>query len=204
MQEDDELELPVLNSTYLECQKGIREWIDKAETFSPTSKVKFQQWAKGTEIVLAEAQLQQESYHAIESQIHQQQICGQTKSCWVIQKGGVITVEGARLRKKEKEERQKMTAIKKAQKDIQIAVNKAKAALYRHGIDARKAEKERKKQVLNIQTHSGIVPPELLIPITNPEKNPTPHDLEALQLPPDLLQALLMLEPTSFNTPTLR
>ncbi|RPA89562.1 hypothetical protein L873DRAFT_1849237 [Choiromyces venosus 120613-1] len=58
MQEDDELELPVLPSTYFECQKGIREWIDKVETFSLTSKVKFQQWAKGTEIVLAEAQLQ--------------------------------------------------------------------------------------------------------------------------------------------------
>jgi len=42
----EELELPTLPSTYFECQKGIGEWIDKAETFSPNSKGKFQQWAK--------------------------------------------------------------------------------------------------------------------------------------------------------------
>ncbi|RPA92354.1 hypothetical protein L873DRAFT_1794319 [Choiromyces venosus 120613-1] len=119
MQENDELELPVLPSTYFEYQTGIREWIEKVKTFSPTSKVKFQQWAKGIEIVLAESQLQQESYHAVESQIF-----------------GVITVEGARLRKNVKKQRQKVAAIKKARKDIQIAVNKAKAALYHHKIDA--------------------------------------------------------------------
>jgi len=41
--ESEELELLTLPSTYFECQKGIGEWIDKAETFSPNSKGKFQQ-----------------------------------------------------------------------------------------------------------------------------------------------------------------
>ena len=58
MEEDGELDLPVLPSTYFECQKGIGEWVDRAKTFSPSSKNHFQQWAKGTEICLAEAQLQ--------------------------------------------------------------------------------------------------------------------------------------------------
>lgn len=83
--------------------------------------------------------------------------------------------------------------------DVQVAVNKAKAALNRHGVLARKAEKERKKQVQNIQAQGGIIPSELLVPIPDPEKNPTPAHLEALQAPSDLLQALLMLEPTSHN-----
>jgi len=74
-----------------------------------------------------------------------------TKSYQVIQKGGVITVKAAQLRKKENDQKQKLTAIKKVQKDIQVAVNKAKAALNRCGIDARKSEKERKKQVQNIR-----------------------------------------------------
>jgi len=30
----------------------------------------------------------------------------------------------------------------------------------------------------------------MLIPIADPEKNPTPDDLKALQAPPDLFQAL--------------
>ena len=198
--EDDELELPVLPSTYFECQKGMGEWIDKAETFSPKSKAKFQQWAEGTQTCLAEAQLQQESYRAVQSQIQEEEKRRKTKSRQVIQKGGIITAADARLRKKEKDQKQKLAAIKKARKDIQIAVNKAKAALHRCGVDARKAEKERKKQLHNIQTQGGVIPPEMLIAIMDPEKNPTPEDLEALQPPPDLLQALLILEPNPLDT----
>jgi len=59
----------------------------------------------------------------------------------VIQKGGMITVENARLRQQEKAEKEKAAAIKRVQKHIQTAVNKAKAALNRCGISARKAEK---------------------------------------------------------------
>jgi len=201
--ESEELELPTLPSTYFECQKGIGEWIEKAETFSPNSKGKFQQWAKATEICLAEAQLQQDSYHSVQARIREEEKRCKTKSRRVIQKGGVITVEAARLRKNENDQKQKLTAIKKAQKDIQVAINKAKAALNRHGIDARKSAKERKKQVQNIRAQGGIIPSKMLIPIPDPEKNPTPDDLEALQAPPDLLQALLMLEPAPLGGATI-
>ena len=115
----------------------------------------------------------------------------------MIQKGSVIRVESARLRKQEKEEKEMALANKKAQKNIQIAINKAKASLNRRGIAARKAEKERKKQVKIIQTKGGIVPVELLVVITDPEKHPSPEDLESLDAPPDLLQVLLMLQPRS-------
>ena len=73
----------------------------------------------------------------------------------------------------------------------------------RRGIDARKSEKERKKQVQNIRAQGGIIPSEMWIPIPDPEKNPTPDDLEALQAPPDLLQALLMLEPAPLGGATI-
>lgn len=80
-------------------------------------------------------------------------------------------------------------------------MNKAKAALSYHSINAFKAEKERKQQleVHMIQTQGGIVLAELLIPIHNPEKNPSSKDLESLLTPPDLLHALLILEPTSIT-----
>ena len=73
IEEGGELELPVLPSTYFECQRGMGEWIDKAETFNPSSKARFQQWAKGTNICLAEGQLQEESYRAIQSKIQEQE-----------------------------------------------------------------------------------------------------------------------------------
>ncbi|RPB02711.1 hypothetical protein L873DRAFT_1841602 [Choiromyces venosus 120613-1] len=87
-------------------------------------------------------------------------------------------------------------AIKKTQKNIQIAVNKAKSSLNCHGITARKAEKVRKQQVKAIQIRGEIVPVEMLVTIPNPERDPSSEDLESLQAPPDLLQALLLLEPT--------
>ena len=200
VEEGGELELPILPSTYFECQKGMGEWIDRAETFSPSSKDRFQQWAKGTQICLAEGQLQEESYRAIQSRIREQEK-RKTNSRRTIQKGGMITVEQARQRKKERNQKEKAAAIKKAHKNIQIAVNKAKAALHRRGVDARKAEKERKKQVQIMQVQGVILQPELMISIPDPEKNPSPEDLESLQPPPDLLQALLMLEPSPLSTP---
>lgn len=144
MDEEDDLELPILPSTYFDCQKGMGEWVDKAETFSPSSKARFQQWAKGTEICLAEGQLQAETYRTIQSRIQEQEK-RKVKSRRSIQKGGLLTVEQARQKKKEQDEKEKATAIKRAQKNIQIAVNKAKGVLHRRGVDARKAEKEQKK-----------------------------------------------------------
>ena len=38
---------------------------------------------------------------------------------------------------------------------------------------------------------------ELLVVIPDPEKYPSPEDLESLEAPPDLLQVLLMLQPRS-------
>ncbi|RPA96089.1 hypothetical protein L873DRAFT_1845586 [Choiromyces venosus 120613-1] len=105
-------------------------------------------------------------------------------------------VEAARLKQQEKAEKEKATTIKKAQKNIQIAVNKAKASLNCHGVAAHKAEKARKQQVKAIQIRGEIVPAEMLVTIPDPERDPSPEDLESLQAPPDLLQALLLQEPT--------
>ena len=64
----------------------------------------------------------------------------------MVQNGGVIPVEAAREKKKEKGEKETVATISRARKSIQIAVNKAKAALKCRGIAARKAEKDRKKK----------------------------------------------------------
>jgi len=50
-----------------------------------------------------------------------------------------------------------------------------------------------------MQGKGEVVPDEMLLPIPDPEKNPSTQDLESLQ-PPDLLQALLLLEPASISS----
>jgi len=158
MEEGGLLELPTLPSTYFESQKGMGEWINHTETFSPNSKARFQQWAKATPRSLGQAELQHQSYHNVQARI-QEEAKGKCTSRCVIQKGGMITIEAARVRNKEKVEKEKVAAIKKAQKSIQSAVKKAKAkaTLNRHGIDAHKAEREGKRQVKMIQAEGGIL-----------------------------------------------
>jgi len=143
IEEGGQLDLPTLPSSYFESQKGIGESIDRAETFSPTSMARFQKWVKGTEISLAQAELQQQSYHNVHTRI-QEAAKRKSKSRRVNQKGGVITVENARLRQQEKAEQEKAAAIKRAQKHIETSLNKAKAALNRRGISAGKAEKQKR------------------------------------------------------------
>jgi len=38
-----DIELPMLPSSYFDSQKGLGEWVERAETFSTTSKIRFQQ-----------------------------------------------------------------------------------------------------------------------------------------------------------------
>ncbi|RPA90050.1 hypothetical protein L873DRAFT_1795728 [Choiromyces venosus 120613-1] len=76
----------------------------------------------------------------------------------------------------------------------------AKAALHHHSIDTCKVEKERKKQVQIIQAQGGVLQSELMIPIIDTENNLSAEDLESLQLPPDPLQALLILGSSTWST----
>ncbi|RPB04630.1 hypothetical protein L873DRAFT_1786132 [Choiromyces venosus 120613-1] len=166
-------------STYFESQAGIQEWVDQAAIFSPKAKDRFKQWVERTQVLLAKAQLQEETYNNIHERIQTEET-RKRNSHYVIQKVGVLTIQEARMCKNEKEEKKKQTAIKKATKDIKVAINKAKAALNWRG---------------------PTIPAAFLIPILDPEKNPTPDDLESLLPPLDLLQVLTLLEPTTiFNT----
>lgn len=55
--EDRELDLSVLPGMYLQCGKGIREWVHGAERVGPSSKNWYQQSDKVRDIWLTEAQL---------------------------------------------------------------------------------------------------------------------------------------------------
>ncbi|RPA96090.1 hypothetical protein L873DRAFT_1695567, partial [Choiromyces venosus 120613-1] len=67
VEHDGDLELPTPSSSYFESQKGLAEWVDKAQTFSPSSKAWFKKWAEGTQVLLAQAQLQEETFLSIQT-----------------------------------------------------------------------------------------------------------------------------------------
>jgi hypothetical protein len=104
--------------------------------------------------------------------------------------GSPINVETARQKKRAKEQKEKDNAIRRAQKAINNDIRKSKIALNRRGIEARKSERERKKLLLELTAKEEFIPLELLVPICDPEKDPTPADLESLQPHPSLVQAL--------------
>jgi hypothetical protein len=105
-----------------------------------------------------------------------------------------LEVEKAQEKKEAKAQKEKDEAIRKAEKAVNDAINKAKKALHRRGIDARKAERERKKAIAML--NKEFIPIGLLSPIRDLSKDPTLEDLELLKPHPCLVQALEALQPT--------
>jgi len=62
VEDDGDIELPILPSSYFKSQKCLDDWVERAETFSRTSKMRFHQWAKETQVSLAQNELQQDTY----------------------------------------------------------------------------------------------------------------------------------------------
>jgi hypothetical protein len=98
--------------------------------------------------------------------------------------------EKKKREKKKREKKKKEDNIRKAKRLIQITVNKAKNNLKARGVLARRAEKERRAQVLKLELQGEFIPIKLLDPIRDPKKDPTPQEQEDLLPPPALVQNL--------------
>jgi hypothetical protein len=105
------------------------------------------------------------------------------------QRGGWLNASDALEKKKTKVRNAAQEELKKAKRQLAKAESAEREALKRVGIAARAAERERrkilrdmeaqvKKQVLGIDT----IPPELLIPIRDPQNEPTENELEAIRI----------------------
>ena len=77
----------------------------------------------------------------------------------------------------------------------------AKKELKAVGVAARKAERERKAKVLELKAKGELIPVDLLHPICDPEKNPTPQEKEGLLPPPALIQALQQAQANAYQPP---
>ena len=106
------------------------------------------------------------------------------------QRGGQLNASDTLEKKKMKVRYIAEEELKKAKRQLIKAESAEREALKRVGIAIRVAERERKrrvkdleaqvkKQVLGIDT---IIPPELLIPIRDPQNDPTENELEAIRI----------------------
>ncbi len=99
-----------------------------------------------------------------------------------LQRGGLILALDALDQKKIKARKAAKEKLKRAQTAVTRAENKAKEELRVKGVAARKAEKDRLKAIQQHYALSIQLPPEIQIPIRDPQKNPTPKETEAIRI----------------------
>jgi hypothetical protein len=115
------------------------------------------------------------------------------------QKGGSMLASDALIQKKVKARKAAEEKLKKAQTVVNRAENKAKEDLRVKGVAARKAEKERLKAISEHQVLGIKLPPEIWIPIHDPQKNPTLEETEAIRISLQLLYDKLAQEQVEYN-----
>jgi hypothetical protein len=71
--------------------------------------------------------------------------------------------------------------VRRAERAIRIAENKAKNTLHDQGVQARKDEKARLLFIQQHQVLGAYIPEDKWVPVRDPEKQPTPAETEALR-----------------------
>jgi hypothetical protein len=170
------------------------------QEFSSPSRKRYKSTITVSKIHLGRASLQQQDHRITQNRLYEQQHARATnrKS---LNYGGPLDIETARETKQVKEQNKIAEAIRKARKAIDDAIKKAKKDLNRRGIDARQAKREQKKTIADLEAKGEHIPIELYKVIRDPEKDPTPDDLESLKPHPSLVQALNDLQPPQDDTP---
>jgi hypothetical protein len=77
--------------------------------------------------------------------------------------------------------------------------NRVKEDLRVKGVAARKAEKDRVKAISEHQALGIQLPPEIWIPICDPQKNPLPEEIEAIRISHQSLYDKLAQEQAEYN-----
>jgi hypothetical protein len=130
--------------------------------------------------LLVQAELVQLQLDQLQARIKAQQVA-KTRNRRVIQRSGALTTEGATARIAEKEAEEKAKTERRRQYIIRVTRNKIKNDYKARGIIARRKERIRIHQVKEFcrgGVGNSLIPPELLVPIPDPEKAVTDEDIE--------------------------
>lgn len=111
-----------------------------------------------------------------------------------VQTGGSLEAGWALRRIKEKRQAEKSEALRKTRKANEDWIRKAKKAHGVAGVNARRENQCKKKEIASLEAVNLFVPAELRADVRDPTKDPTEADREALLPNPALLQEVLRLE----------
>ncbi|KAN0073265.1 hypothetical protein V8E54_008485 [Elaphomyces granulatus] len=170
--EDDDLDLPAFPRTRPEeiwtTAAAIRALGDRDHTqFSKPSIELFQSTMKSVDVQLQKSRLKTLEHAALQEKILADRKRKST-SRRSIHKGGV-----SREKIKIRNQNEKTEALRKAEKRLIQAINKAKNELKTQGIQARKDEKARRKRLKEYDEKDELPPLEDMFPIREPDKQPT-------------------------------
>jgi hypothetical protein len=144
---------------------------------------------QATQILLARGSIQEMESRQIRAQFNEE-AKRKLNSRKSIQTGGALTAADALEKIRIKRQKEGEEGVRKATKAIRDFEKRAKEANHRAGVQARRDESRRKKLLKELYKAGEIPDPLLLVPIRDPEKEPTIAEQEALQVPPGLSQAL--------------
>ena len=189
---DDELpQLPQTPRKFSHAESSLnqlQERLRQRQLSSPTRQ-QVESVCKGTKSLLLFGELNLLQLTQSQASARNRQK-SRTRNRQVLQKSGALTIEEANARITQKEAKAEAEKERRRQFLIRTTQNKIKGDYYRLGVEARRQERLRLQRVKELsKVGNSIVPPELLIPIPDPEKALTEEDLE-LQLRERLITML--------------
>jgi hypothetical protein len=183
--------LPALYRTprkFNEAKLGLsqlQENLEQKDLSSPT-RGQARSIIKGTTTLLTYSLLVELQLEQSRAQAKAQQLA-KTRSRRKLQLSGALTTEEAHARIAEKEAQQKAKREKRKESLTRMTTNKIKREYKDRGVIARRQERDRvkklkelKSRVIGIGVRDSLIPPELLEPILDPEKDLTKERLDIL------------------------
>jgi hypothetical protein len=138
---------------------------------------------KFAQTYLTKAHLTSMEYASLQEKIHNN-LKRQSTSRRSLQKGGPAPrITQLREARAIRDQTEAIAGLKRAQKNLSVAINKEKKLLCQRGVQARKEEKARLYRLQQYQIRGELPPLEDITPIREPDKNPTLE--EALLLTED-------------------
>jgi hypothetical protein len=139
------------------------------EPLSSATKPKVQSLLKGTKEILTYSQLQEQELRVVQAR-RMEEMQRKVSKRKVAQKHGGLSLRYAEVKLAEKARKEQELLKKKQDREFKKLLNIEMKMVHDQGIEDRKAEKERKKRVRELAQEGQEVPPELLIPILDREK----------------------------------
>jgi hypothetical protein len=154
----------------MEVEVHLTKWEAKFTTVcSSPSRPKWESFIKGTKTVLTRSELQSSELRILQER-RKEELEKKAMSRKVLRKFRGLTAKDAQQKIDaiaQKESEKEMKRQKRARDKI---LRDEKNEMYRQGVEAREQERLRKRKVKELTKSKQDIPPELLVPIPDPEK----------------------------------